>query len=312
MEVLALKLISFTHHQEDRLGAVIADAIVDLPQAWAAFQNQNKLQPLPEQQFPADVVSLLSAERSLQQSFQELIEWLQTSGIEAGLTPYIHAQSSVKINPPIPNPGKIVCVGLNYADHCQEQNWEIPTSPILFAKFPTCITGYDDHIQWSPESSQQVDYEAELAVVISKPASQVSAAEAYEYVGGYMIANDVSARDVQFADKQWVRGKSFDTFCPTGPYLVTQDEIGDPHHLSVKCWVNGELRQDSNTKYLVFKVPELIAFISKTSTLLPGDIICTGTPGGVGVFRDPPTFLQSGDIVEIEIDQLGRLKNTVA
>jgi len=307
-----LKLLSFTHHQEDRLGVLIADTIVDLPQAWAEFINQNKLQSLPEQQFPADVVSLLSAERSLLQSCQQLLGWLQTSNFEAGSTAFVYSRDSVKINPPVPNPGKIVCVGLNYADHCQEQNWEIPTSPVLFAKFPTCITGYDDLIEWPSESSQQVDYEAELAVVISKTASQVSAAQAYDYIGGYMIANDVSARDVQFADKQWVRGKSFDTFCPTGPYLVTQDEIGDPHHLSVKCWVNGELRQDSNTEYLVFKVPELIAFISKTSTLRPGDIICTGTPGGVGVFRDPPTFLQSGDVVEIEIDQLGRLKNMVA
>jgi len=307
-----LKLLSFTHHQEDRLGVLIADTIVDLPQAWAEFNKQTKLQSLPENQFPTDVVSLLSAEKSIQQSCQQLIRWLQNSSFEVGSTAFVYSRDSVKINPPVPNPGKIVCVGLNYADHCQEQNWEIPTSPVLFAKFPTCITGTNDLIQWPPESSQQVDYEAELAVVISKRASQVSAAQAYDYIGGYMIANDVSARDVQFADKQWVRGKSFDTFCPTGPYLVTQDEIGDPHNLSVKCWVNGELRQDSNTEHLVFKVPELIAFISKTSTLLPGDIICTGTPGGVGVFRDPPTFLQSGDVVEIEIDQLGRLKNTVA
>jgi len=307
-----LKLLSFTHHQEDRLGVLIADTIVDLPQAWAEFNKQTKLQSLPENQFPTDVVSLLSAEKSIQQSCQQLIRWLQNSSFEVGSTAFVYSRDSVKINPPVPNSGKIVCVGLNYADHCQEQNWEIPTSPVLFAKFPTCITGTNDLIQWPPESSQQVDYEAELAVVISKRASQVSAAQAYDYIGGYMIANDVSARDVQFADKQWVRGKSFDTFCPTGPYLVTQDEIGDPHHLFVKCRVNGELRQDSNTEHLVFKVPELIAFISKTSTLLPGDIICTGTPGGVGVFRDPPTFLQSGDVVEIEIDQLGHLKNTVA
>ena len=142
--------------------------------------------------------------------------------------------------------------------------------------------------------------------VLVRPAEQ-----AYDYVAGYMVANDVSARDVQFSDKQWIRGKSFDTFCPTGPYLLTADEVEDPHNLGIRCWVNGELRQNSNTFEMIFKIPELLAFISRTSTLLPGDIIVTGTPDGVGEFRDPQVFLKSGDVVEIEIDRLGRLQNTV-
>lgn len=307
-----MKLISFALKTETRLGAVMNSTVVDLNQAYLEFQKQVGDLDLSGDSYPADMLSFLVSNEQTRQAIESVVKWVQDSDFDPTSTRFLYSLSAVRINPPIQNPSKIVCVGLNYADHCEEQNWEIPTSPVLFAKFPTTIIGYDEPIHWPPDSSQQVDYEAELAVVISREARNVPAEHAYNYIGGYMNANDVSARDVQFADKQWVRGKSFDTFCPTGPYLVTQDEIGDPHHLSVKCWVNGELRQSSNTEHLVFKVPELIAFISKTSTLLPGDIICTGTPGGVGVFSDPPVFLQPGDVVEVEVDRLGRLRNTVA
>ncbi|MCJ7660471.1 MAG: fumarylacetoacetate hydrolase family protein [Anaerolineales bacterium] len=306
-----MKLISFAINGEDRIGAVIDDIIVDLQPALQEYQKHANLPDLERRDFPTDIIAFLQSEEHLLKVCGSAVNWVQGSSYDVGSTPFLHALSGVKVNPPIPNPGKIVCVGLNYADHCQEHNWEIPTSPVLFAKFPTTIIGCDDPIRWPPDSSQQVDYEAELAVVLSRVARHVPAEQAYDYVGGYMIANDVSARDVQFADKQWVRGKSFDTFCPSGPYLVTHDEIGDPHQLSIKCWVNGELRQESNTDQLVFRIPELIAFISKTCTLLPGDILCTGTPGGVGVFRDPPVFLEAGDVVEIEIDMLGHLRNPV-
>lgn len=306
-----MKLISFAINGEDRIGAVIDDIIVDLQPALQEYQKHANLPDLERRDFPTDIIAFLQSEEHLLKVCGSAVNWVQGSSYDVGSTSFLHALSGVKVNPPIPNPGKIVCVGLNYADHCQEQNWEIPTSPVLFAKFPTTIIGCDDPIRWPPDSSQQVDYEAELAVVLSRVARHVPAEQAYDYVGGYMIANDVSARDVQFADKQWVRGKSFDTFCPSGPYLVTHDEIGDPHQLSIKCWVNGELRQESNTDQLVFRIPELIAFISKTCTLLPGDILCTGTPGGVGVFRDPPVFLEPGDVVEIEIDMLGHLSNPV-
>jgi acylpyruvate hydrolase len=286
--------------------------VVDLNQAYWEYQKQAGDPALSGDELPVDILSFLRSGDLARQALEEVFKWVQDSDFDPATTGFLYPQSAVKVKPPIPNPGKIVCVGLNYADHCREQNWEIPTSPVLFAKFPTTVIGYGDPIHWPPDTSQQVDYEAELAVVISREAHRVSAEQAYDYIGGYMNANDVSARDVQFADKQWVRGKSFDTFCPTGPYLVTHDEIGDPHQLSINCWVNGELRQESNTDQLVFKIPYLIAFISKTCTLLPGDILCTGTPGGVGVFSEPPVFLQPGDVVEVEVDKLGRLRNPVA
>jgi len=306
-----LKLISFTINGKDRIGAVNDDIIIDLQPTIQEFQKQTNDLALEKRDFPTDILTFLQSEEPLINASVDTVNWVQDSGFDISSTPFLNSLSEVKINPPIPHPSKIVCVGLNYADHCREQNWEIPTSPVLFAKFPTTIIGCNTPIHWPPDSSQQVDYEAELAVVFSRAARNVRVEQAYDYVGGYMIANDVSARDVQFADKQWVRGKSFDTFCPTGPYLVTHDEIGDPHQLSIKCWVNGELRQESNTDQLVFRIPELIAFISKTCTLLPGDILCTGTPGGVGVFRDPPVFLEPGDVVDIEIDELGHLSNPI-
>ena len=194
-----------------------------------------------------------------------------------------------------------------------DTTWQLvgPDRPILFAKFPSSIIGPGDEITWPPEASRKVDHEAELAVIIGREGRHIPIDQAYDYVAGYTIVNDVSARDVQFSDGQWVRGKSFDTFCPMGPYLLTADEVPDPHTLRIRCWVNGELRQDSNTRELIFKVPDLLAYISKTCTLMPGDILSTGTPGGVGVFRDPQVFLKTGDLVEIEIDKLGRLRNRV-
>jgi 2-keto-4-pentenoate hydratase/2-oxohepta-3-ene-1,7-dioic acid hydratase in catechol pathway len=219
--------------------------------------------------------------------------------------------AEVQLGPPLANPSKIICVGLNYHDHCREQGLDVPQRPILFAKFPSAIIGPEDEITWPGDVSQKVDYEAELAVIIGCEGRDIPIGEAYHYIAGYTNLNDVSARDVQFADKQWIRGKSFDTFCPLGPYLLTADEVPDPHNLRIRCWVNGELRQDSNTRELIFNVPQLVAYISRTCTLLPGDIISTGTPGGVGVFMEPPVFLKPGDMVEVESDKLGRLRNRV-
>lgn len=218
--------------------------------------------------------------------------------------------AALKLLPPLPRVGKILCIGQNYADHCREQNQPLPERPILFAKFPTCLIAYGDDIV-RPEDVTKLDYEAELVVVIGKRASKVSKADALDHVAGYMVGNDVTAREVQKRDGQWVRGKSFDTFAPTGPYLVTRDEVPDPGNLSIRCRVNGELRQHSNTSNLVFDVPTLIENLSAGITLEPGDLIFTGTPGGVGVFRDPPVFLQPGDVVECEIEGLGTLLNRV-
>ena len=212
---------------------------------------------------------------------------------------------------PIPTPGKIVAIGLNYMDHIREAGMEVPTSPLVFAKFPSSVIGHGDPIVIDRALTQRVDWEVELAVVIGRELRGVRAADALDYVAGYTVANDVSARDVQFADGQWVRGKSLDTFCPLGPRVVEPAAIDDPQKLRLRTRVNGELVQDSSTSEMVFGVAELLAFCSRSFTLHPGDVVLTGTPWGCGEFMDPPRSLQDGDVVEVEIDGIGTLANPV-
>ncbi|HUV14569.1 MAG TPA: fumarylacetoacetate hydrolase family protein [Acidobacteriota bacterium] len=221
----------------------------------------------------------------------------------------VYSRRKVRLLAPIKRPGKIIGVGLNYADHAEEQNVPLPEKPRIFAKFPTAVVGPDVPIKLPP-SSEKVDPEAELCVVILKRCYRVNKSQARE-AAAFMIGNDVSARDLQYSDKQWVRGKSCDTFAPCGPFIVTLDEVGDPHELDIELRVNDEVQQSSNTRQLIFDCYELIEFISQTSTLEPGDIIFTGTPSGVGVFRDPPVFLEPGDVVEVIIEKLGHLRNPV-
>jgi len=210
---------------------------------------------------------------------------------------------------PIDRPGKIVCVGLNYRDHAEEQGVELPKAPLFFAKYTTALIGPGDPIVIPPVVTQ-CDYEAELGVVIGATVRNVSKENALEAVRGYLCANDVSARDLQFADGQWTRGKSPDTFCPVGP-LVPAAEIPDPHNLRIRAIVSGEVLQDSTTANLIFGIDEIISHASLTSTLEPGDLILTGTPAGVGVFRNPKRLLQPGDEVTIEIERIGELTNPV-
>lgn len=210
---------------------------------------------------------------------------------------------------PIERPGKIVCVGLNYRDHAEEQGAELPREPLLFAKWPNALIGPGDPIVIPPLVTK-CDYEAELGVVIGVRVKGVSKENALEAVRGYLCANDVSARDLQFADGQWTRGKSVDTFCPVGP-LVPASEVPDPHDLRIRAIVSGEVLQDSTTANLIFGVDEIIAHVAQTITLEPGDLILTGTPAGVGVFRDPQRLLRPGDEVTIEIERLGSLTNPV-
>lgn len=210
---------------------------------------------------------------------------------------------------PVPRPGKIVCVGLNYHDHADEQGEEVPERPLLFGKAPTAVTNPNDPIV-HPDGIEQVDYEVELGIVIGRTAKDVDAEEARDYVAGYTAINDVSARDAQFADGQYLRGKSYDTFAPMGPTLVP-DAFVDPNDLDVTCRVNGEIKQESNTRQFIFDVDELIEYISDAMTLRPGDVISTGTPGGVGIFRDPPELLEPGDVVDIEVAGIGTLTNPV-
>jgi 2-keto-4-pentenoate hydratase/2-oxohepta-3-ene-1,7-dioic acid hydratase in catechol pathway len=220
-----------------------------------------------------------------------------------------HALADADLLAPLPRPGKIVAIGRNYREHAAEEGVEPPPAPLIFAKWPSSVIGPGAEVRWDPALSSQVDYEAELAVVIGRTARRVPVERALDHVLGYTCLNDVSARDIQFGDGQWVRGKSLDTFCPMGPALVTADEIGDPQDLAICCTVGDERVQDARTSAMYFGVAEIISYCSSSFTLEPGDVIATGTPGGVGVFRDPPRFLGDGDRVIVEIEGIGRLEN---
>ncbi|MDH3634476.1 MAG: fumarylacetoacetate hydrolase family protein [Gammaproteobacteria bacterium] len=283
-----MKLVSYqSADNETHLGAIQGDQVVNLHQA-----SGGKL--------PNDMLEFLkSGEIAMQAAIEVLTE--NHEGLAA---------KSVNLLSPVPNPSKVVAIGLNYMDHIREADIGVPELATMFCKFPSSIIGCDAHIRWSSALTQQVDYEAELAVVIGKAARNVSEAEAYGYIAGYMNCNDVSARDLQFRPgDQWLRGKCLDSFCPLGPWLVTTDEIEDPHNLSIRCSLNGQLMQDSNTREMIYRIPYLIQYLSEAFTLLPGDVIATGTPHGVGAFRDPPIWLGDGDIVTVEIEGLGVLSN---
>jgi 2-keto-4-pentenoate hydratase/2-oxohepta-3-ene-1,7-dioic acid hydratase in catechol pathway len=233
--------------------------------------------------------------------------------IRRGMTPRRAYESmslaDVKLEVPV-RPSKIIAIGRNYADHAKETGNEVPPAPIIFAKFPSSLIAHQEPITWSESITTQVDWEGELAVVIGKRARNVSEDDALNYVFGYTIADDVSARDLQLRiDSQWTRGKSLDTFCPVGPWIVTRDEITDPHNLSVKTKVNGKVRQDGNTKDFLFNIPTLISYCSRMFTLEPGDLLLTGTPPGVGEGMKPPTYLKDGDVVSITIEGIGELSN---
>jgi acylpyruvate hydrolase len=218
--------------------------------------------------------------------------------------------SRIRLNPPVPAPGKILCAGVNYRDHIEENKIAIPQYPVIFAKYNNCITGPYDLIV-IPRSRNQVDWEGELGVVIGKTGKNIPASRALEFVGGYVVFNDVSEREYQFRTSQWTLGKTFDTFGPMGPALVTTDEIPDPAGLGIRTLVNGEVVQQSNTDQLYFGVAHLISYLSEVMTLQPGDLISTGTPGGVGYFREPPRFLKAGDVVRVEIERIGSIENPV-
>lgn len=229
--------------------------------------------------------------------------------VSSGMLPTL-SRDDIKLVAPVPRPSKIICIGLNYLDHVTESGAEIPKAPLIFSKFNTCVAASEDPILL-PKGSEQVDFEAELAVVIGRHAKNIALDAAMDHVFGYTNFNDVSARDMQFADGQWQRGKSCDTFAPFGEYVVTKDEIPDPHNLRIQFRLNDETMQDSNTDQLIFKIPALVEYLSRSITLEPGDIIATGTPPGVGFARKPPIFLKDGDICEVEIEGLGILINSV-
>ncbi len=293
-----MKLLSF-YNPDLRLGVAAEGRVVDLLAA-AAWLHAD---------FPFTSMRAL-----LEAGAMEGAAILATRVLEQASPPegLVLEEAAIRFAPPVPDAGKVLCVGLNYRDHAEENKLEPPASPLFFAKLPQNLIGHGQPIVLPRAAAEQVDYEAEFAVVIGRRARRVSEAEAEECIAGYTNFNDVTARDLQFADKQWFRGKSCDTFAPCGPYLVPRAGLaGREENLGLELRLNGRALQRSNTGNLFFRVPYLISFLSQTLTLEAGDILSTGTPGGVGVFRQPPVFLRPGDVVEVETEGLGILRNPV-
>jgi len=285
-----VKLVMYGEPYQERLGVILRDAFI--------YGLE-----IAELESPASIEEVL--EFDLLQQIEELT---YEPAPESALIPL----DSVRLGPPLAGMGKIIAVGLNYRDHAEEMGNALPSSPLLFCKAQTSIAGPTDPLMLPPDSwSREVDYEIELGVVIGRLCSEVSVEDALAYVAGYTIVNDVTARDVQRAESQWFRAKSYDGFCPVGPYLVTADEIADVGNLQLITRVNGEVRQRGTTQNLIFSVPELVSFASRSMTLLPGDIIATGTPAGIGAGMRPPTYLRPGDVVELSIDGLGQHRYAV-
>ncbi len=298
-----MKLVTFSTDGAPRIGALVGESILDLAAAARVLPGV----PRPES-LAGGMLSLLDAGAEGMAAAAAAVA--AATEDPAALAGALVPAGRVRILAPLPRPRKIVCIGLNYRDHCEENNFPLPKSPVIFSKYTTAVVGPGDDIV-KPEETEQLDYEAEFAFVIGKGGRNIPEAEALDHVAGYTIVNDVSARDIQFADGQWVRGKTFDTFAPMGPALVTADEIPDPHNLDIRLTLNGAVMQNSNTRHLIFNVPYLISFLSRGFTWEPGDLVSTGTPGGVGVFRDPKVFLKPGDVVTITIESLGTLTNAV-
>lgn len=289
-----MKIVTFRHAVNAsgfRIGAIVSEAgVADL----TSLVSENDLS--------ADQVLRCF---DLEQGFRDKA----SDVIENGKFADTINRTDTILSAPVPRPGKIICIGLNYRDHAEESGMPIPPSPIIFSKFSSCAVGSRAPIV-VPNGSAQSDYEAELAFVIGRRARNVGR-HALDYVFGYMNFNDVSARDFQFADGQWQRGKSCETFAPMGEFVATADEIADPQDLAIKLRLNGQVMQDSNTCQMIFGVAELVEFLSRYVTLEPGDVIATGTPPGVGFARKPPVYLKDGDVVEVEIEGLGVLSNPV-
>jgi len=286
-----LKLLTFAVNGKARPGALDGEAIVDLAAAGLPCNAHG------------DLMEIVRGGDVALERIRQAVK--APSAVRYKVT-------EVKIMAPLLAPSKIIAVGLNYIDHCKEANLPVPVEPVLFSKWPTSIVGPYDDLSWPAAVSREVDYEVELGVVIGRDGRDIAESDAMDHVFGYTVVNDVSARDQQFANaKQWDRSKSFDTFCPWGPYIVTRDEITDPHDLQVRTILNGREMQNSNTKNLIFNIPQIISYASMGTTLLAGDLVPTGTPFGVGFSRNPPVFLKDGDECVCEVSQVGAIRNRV-
>ncbi|MBW7882997.1 MAG: fumarylacetoacetate hydrolase family protein [Caldilineaceae bacterium] len=287
-----MKLVTFEQGNDIRVGALIdglaGERVVDFTHI--------------DTRIPKDMLALLAGGPAVMA--------LAAAALKTASAEHQYPRPAVKLKAPIPRPGKIICIGLNYRDHAAESNQPVPEFPTVFAKYANVVVGPGEAIVL-PKVTEQIDYEAEFAVVIGRTAKDVREEDALDYVAGYVPFNDVSARDFQMRTSQWTMGKTFDTFGPMGPALVTADEIPDPHALDITLTIDGEVLQSSNTRNLIFTVPQLIADLSAVMTLEPGDIISTGTPGGVGAARTPKRWLRAGETVCVEIQGLGVLENPV-
>jgi len=313
-----MKLVTYESARQSRLGVVQGDKVVDVAAAYALIAKGRIAD--------AKVAAAAQVLRKLGRAPQDMIELLgggeryrKALGVVAACAASMGKKSpkgllvplsKARFRAPIAHPNKITCIGLNYADHAREGGQEPPPAPIFFLKSQNTICGPGDPIKLPPNSAQ-VDYEAEFAVVIGKRGRNIPESEAHKYIAGYTLLHDVSARDMQFSDKQWYRGKSCDTFAPTGPWIVTPEEVPDPSNLRISLTLNGETMQDSNTSNLIFKVPFLISYLSQSVTWEVGDLISTGTPPGVGFARKPPVFLKAGDTVSVTVEGIGTLTNPV-
>lgn len=312
-----MRLVTIELQERTRLGAEQDGQVVDLNRGYAlllATRGAVDFQARADRELPADMRGFLDLWDHSLPLAKEVLAFARTVRGTGGPLAQVMIQPlpSVRLRAPILNPRKIICLGLNYRDHAQETKAEIPTDPILFSKYPTAIIGPGDPILL-PAVSKEVDYEAELAFIIARPGRHISKAQALDHVAGYTVFHDVSARDYQIRKPggQWMSGKTFDTFAPMGPALVTQEDIPDPHVLDIRCTVSGEVLQSSNTKHLIFSIPDIVAYCSHIFTLEPGDVVATGTPGGVGFARKPPRFLRDGDVAVLEIQGIGALRNPV-
>jgi 2-keto-4-pentenoate hydratase/2-oxohepta-3-ene-1,7-dioic acid hydratase in catechol pathway len=295
-EVSALKVVRYLHQNKESYGILRQQDVLSLPTLAKNFQ---KTVPQRLEDF------IVKGEETLRTA-EELLKKASYTDIESASAPL----NAVSLLAPIPFPPKIICLGLNYFDHAAETNSEVPDEPVIFIKPHTAITGPNMKIV-KPRFVNELDYEGELCIVMGKTAKNVSEAKAKNYVFGYTVFNDVSARDFQFKDGQWTRGKSFDTFAPTGPCITTENQLKNTDNLAIHTWVNGDLRQNGTTRNMVFNVSQIVHQLSRVMTMEPCDIIATGTPAGVGFVAKPPRFLKNGDVVHIEIEGVGSLENMV-
>lgn len=296
-----------------RLGALVDAWVVDLHRAYHLLletRGAGRARERADALVPPDPVAFLAGGSDSLDAAREAVAFAGGDPERALAARAMAPREAVRLGPPVLRPGKIVCVGLNYREHILEMKRELPEYPVLFAKFANTLLGPYEDIPLPPVTSQ-LDYEAELAFVIGRRAKHVPREQAREYVAGYTVANDVTARDLQRRTVQWLQGKTLDGSLPLGPCLVTRDELPDPHSLDISLTVNGELRQRANTRSLVFTVDDLVSYLSEIMTLEPGDVVLTGTPGGVGFAMDPPTFLKDGDVVRVEVAGIGVLENRV-